>query len=74
MIQEIIEKIEKEIETRKNMPHNNEQVDICYGLNRAKELVSSMKPMELEERQGGKEMTHPENDKRRVKANKCCKR
>ena len=42
MIQDIISKIEKEIEVRKNMPHPHEQVDICYGLNRAKELVSSV--------------------------------
>lgn len=42
MIQEIIRKIEKEIELRKNMPHNCEQVDICYGLNRAKDIVSTM--------------------------------
>lgn len=42
MIQEIINKIEREIELRKNMPHNHEQVDICYGLNRAKDIVSAM--------------------------------
>lgn len=42
MIQEIIDKIEKEIELRKNTPHNHEQVDICYGLNRAKDIVSAM--------------------------------
>lgn len=39
MIQEVIEKIEREIEIRKNMPHNYEQVDICYGLNQAKEIA-----------------------------------
>lgn len=42
MIQEIIDKIEREIELRKNMPHNHEQVDICYGLHRAKDIVSTM--------------------------------
>lgn len=42
MIQEIIDKIEREIELRKTMPHNHEQVDICYGLNRAKDIVSAM--------------------------------
>ncbi len=42
MIQEIINKIEREIELRKNMPHNYEQADICYGLNRAKDIVSAM--------------------------------
>lgn len=42
MIQEVIEKIEREIEIRKNMPHNYEQVDICYGLNQAKEIAKKV--------------------------------
>lgn len=42
MIQEIIEKIEREIELRKNMPHNYEQVDICHGLNLARDIVSAV--------------------------------
>lgn len=42
MIQEIIDKLEREIKLRKNMPHNHEQVPICYGLNRAKDIVSAM--------------------------------
>lgn len=45
-MQEIINKIEREIELRKNMPHNHEQVDICYGLNRAKDIVSAMRESE----------------------------
>lgn len=53
MIQEIIDKIEKEIKIRQGMPHPYEQVDICYGLNRAKELVASVSErgwIEVEER------------------------
>lgn len=42
MIQEVIEEIEREIEIRKNMPHNHEQVDICYGLNQAKEIAKKV--------------------------------
>lgn len=42
MIQEIINKIEREIELRKNMPHNHEQVDICYGLIRARDIISTI--------------------------------
>lgn len=38
---EIIKAIEAEIERRKCM-EPQEQVDICYGLNRAKDVVSAM--------------------------------
>lgn len=42
MIAEIIREIEKEIETRKNGPDKHDQVDVCFGLNRARDIVKTV--------------------------------